>query len=217
MTDYEAFFPRVLPDVPGCPEIVATQAIRDSAIQFCKESLILQADHDPVTVVAKLADYDLESPLSQTRVYKIMSAWFKGQKLIPVAPDEVSDPAVYNAQIGGHTTAYAPPRYLIQKNDVSFSLLPIPDQTLARSITMRVALVPTRSSSAIEDFLYEDWVEPIASGAIARLQLVPGKAYANPQAAPLHQARFQIGLNAARQQATRGRVRADLSVRMRRI
>lgn len=217
MTSYDDFLSRVLPEVPGCPELVAIQAIRDTAIQFCKESLIHQVNHDPIGTVAKKADYDLESPVEQTRVYKIMSLWFGGNKLTPASPDMVVDPTVYAQNIGGKTTTYSTPQFYTQKDDVTVTLTPIPDQTVARSITMRVALVPTRDSSSCEDFLYEDWVEPIAFGAVARLMQVPGKAYTNPQASTLYQGRFIVGLNAARQQASRGRVRGDLRVKMRRI
>lgn len=214
---YEEFFPYVLPDVAGCPEITAIQAIRDSAINFCEQSLIHQVDLDPVSVVAKLADYDIDTPVSGHRVTKIMKAWYKGTELLPAAPDQVRDPSVYNQHIGGYETQYSTPKYFIQKGWDSFSLLPIPDQSLASAITMRVALVPLRTSTSCEDFLLEQWVEPIAASAVAKLQLSAGKPYSNPAAAAINQATYIRGLNAARQKANRGYTRSNLSVQLRRI
>lgn len=214
---YEEFYPWVLPEVPGCPEIAATQAIRDAVINFCELSLSHQADHDPVTAIARTADYDLETPVTGTRIVKIMKAWFKGQELQPAGPDQIVEPSLYNQRIGGYTTSYSQPRAFTQKDANTFSLLPIPDQTLASAITMRVALAPLRTSTQCEDFLFEQWVEPIASGAVAKLQLSSGKPYSNPQAAAINQARFMQGVNAARQKANRGYTRASLSVQMRRI
>jgi hypothetical protein len=214
---YEEFFPYVLPDVAGCPEIAAIQAIRDSTIEFCEKSLIHQADHDPVTVTARIADYDLETPVSGTRITKVMKAWYKGQELIPAAPDQVRDPSVYNQRIGGYQTEYSTPRFFIQKDPDTFSLLPIPDQTLAQGITIRVALVPLRGSTSCENFLFEQWAETIGAGAVSRLQLVAAKPYSNPAAAAINKAVFNAGVNAARQKANRGYTRSSLSVQLRRI
>ncbi len=217
MKSYDDFLPWVLTDVPGCPEIVATQAVRDSVINFCELSLIHQVDHDPVSAVAQTADYDLEPPVTGTRIVKIMRAWYKGQELQPGAPDQVRDPSVYNQNIGGYETTYSTPRAFIQKDSETFSLLPIPDQSLAGVITMRVALAPLRNTTSCEDFLLERWVEPIAAGAVSKLQLSPGKAYNNPAAAAINLSSFRQGVNAARQQANRGYTRASLSVQMRRV
>lgn len=217
MTDYEALFSWVLPDVSGCPEIAAVQAIRDATIQFCEQSLIHQADHDPVSVVAKIPDYDLESPATATRITKVMKVWYKGSELTPAAPDQIRDPAVYNQRIGGYETSYSQPRFFIQKDSATISLLPIPDQTLASAVTMRVALVPLRTSTQCADFLFEQWPEEIAAGAIARLQDSANRAYSNPKLAALANARFMVGINSARQKAVRGYNRSSLSVQLRKV
>lgn len=217
MKSYDDFLPWVLPEVPGCPEITATQYVRDTVIQFCELSLVHQADHDPVTAIARQADYDLETPVTGTRIVKVMRAWYKGQELEAGAPDLVTDPSVYNQRIGGYTTSYSTPRAYIQKDANTFSLLPIPDQTLASAITMRVALAPLRSSTQCEDFLFEQWADVIASGAVARLRLLPGKAFFNPNMANVSQSRFVVGVNSARQKANRGYTRASLSVQLRKI
>lgn len=214
---YEEFFSWVLPEVNGCPEITAIQAIRDTVISFCELTRIHQADHDPINVIAKTSDYDLESPVSGTRIVQVMNAWYKGTKLDPAAPDDVNDPSVYNQHIGGVTVSYATPQYFIQKDSDTISLLPIPDQSLASAITMRVALVPLRNSTSCADFLFEQWVEPISAGAVAKLQVSSGKPYSNPQAAQINQGRFMQGVNAARQRAVRGYNRSSLSVQLRKI
>lgn len=217
MASYDDFLSRVLPDVPGCPEIAAIQAIKDVAIQFCDASLIHQVDHDPVSVVAKVADYDLESPVSGTRVAKIMKLWYSGTPLEASAPDQVRDPTLYNQRVGDYNTQYATPRTYIQKDINTFSLFPIPEKSLVNAVTMRVALVPLRSSTTIADFLYEVYAVPIAAGAVASLMLSPNKAYTNPKLAAYYQGLYTVGLNEARQDSSRGYTRANLTVQMRRI
>ncbi|MEY5145611.1 MAG: hypothetical protein RL745_980 [Actinomycetota bacterium] len=214
---YDNFFSWVLPEVAGCPEITAIQAIRDTVIDFCEKTMIHQADHDPVSVTAKIPDYDLETPVTGTRIVKVMKAWHKGEELIPSAPDQVRDPTVYNQRIGGVVPSYSTPKFFIQKDPNSISLLPIPAESVSSALTMRVALAPLRSSTGCDDQLFEQWVEQIASGAVAKLQLSSGKPYSNPQAASVNQARYMAGVNAARQMAVRGWNRSSLSVQLRKI
>ena len=214
MKTYDALFPDVLPEVPGCPSDVALRAIRHTVIEFCEKSLINQVTQDPITLRANLADYDLDAPTG-FRVQKVMRAWFGGQELEPVAPDDIVGPDIYNPKIGNYTASTAPPKAYTQKDFSSVSFLPIPNQTYPNSITMRVALVPLRDSTQFDDFLYEQWGEYIACGAKARLMLNPGKPYSNPDSAAVNQARYTTALNDARQRAIRGNVRSDLSVKLR--
>lgn len=214
MKTYEAFFPDVLPDVPGCPADVAIRAIRNTVIEFCEKSLIHQVTQDPISIRANLTDYDLDAP-SGYRVHKVMKAWFQGNELSPVAPDDIVTPEAYNPSVGGYTPSKSQPTGYTQKDSESVSFLPIPNQDYPKAITMRVALVPLRDSTKFDDFLYEQWGEYIACGAKARLMLTPGKPYTNQDAAAVNQARYMTALNDARQRAIRGNVRSDLSVKMR--
>lgn len=214
MKTYEAFFPDVLPDVPGCPSDVAIRAIRHAVIEFCEKSLIYQVTQDPITLRENLTDYDLDAP-NGYRVQKVMKVWFRGVELEPIAPDDMVLPDAYSRSIGGYTPSKSTPTGYTQKDFETVSFLPIPNQTYTNAITMRVALVPLRDSTQIEDFLYEQWGESIASGAKARLMLNPGKPYTNQEAAAINQGRYMMALNDARQRAIRGNVRSDLMVKMR--
>lgn len=79
---------------------------------------------------------------------------------------------------------------------------------------MRVALKPTRSSSTIEDVIFEDYAEVIGHGAKFRLMSAPNKPYSDIAGAALSRTIFEEGMNTARQRATRGYVRSDLRVKL---
>lgn len=216
MATLSNFYPYVLPEVPGCPEISVDVALRSSLIEFCEKSLVIQRDHDPLTVVAGVVDYDFEPPTGSL-VIKVMKAWYKSEELIPLAPDEVEDAELYNRSFSDANTAGSQPRYILQKDERTFSLYPIPDANVANGLTMRVAYKPTRTASSFEDVLFEDYAEVIAAGAKARLMMSPGKTYTNPQLAVAMMDMFGRGVNTARSRAGRGHVRSDLSVQMRRL
>jgi hypothetical protein len=216
MVSYDAFLPRVLIDAYGCPEIVATQAIRDAVIEFCSRSNFIQRDHDPITVVTGISDYDLEPPAGQL-VVKILKCWFKMTELSPIAPDFVNSPAFYNSSIPDNAPSISTPLSFTQKDERTFSIYPSSKDTVANGLTLRISLKPTRSSTTCEDSIFEDYAETIAHGALARLLVSPGKAYMNVAAAGMHGAAFNTGINDARQRASRGHVRSGMQVRMRKI
>lgn len=217
MASYESFFPYVLPDVVGAPEPLVVHHIRNACIEFCEKSLILTRDHDPITVIQGICDYDLEPPGGYL-VIKVQRAWLENNPLDPIAPDFVREAAVYNRLFASYNAeSRSTPHYYLQKDERTISLWPLPDRKFVNGLTLRVALKPTRTSTDIEDVIFEEYAEAIAAGALFRLQASPGKAYTNPEMAVVNKGFFEQGINVARQRASRGHVRSNLSVKMRRI
>lgn len=216
MSAYTDFLDYVMPHVPGAPVNLVTHEIRNSVIDFCRRSHCFQRDHDPVTIVKGLIDYDFEPPTG-TLVVKIMRAWVQDREITPVAPDYIKDPEFYNSSFSGAKKNEAPPMIYTQKDERTVSLYPFPNETIPLGLTMRVALKPTVTSTTCEDFLLQDYAEPIASGALYRLMTSPGKPYTEPQLAMAHSQMFMSGVNTARQAASHGHVRANMQVKLRRI
>lgn len=216
MATYEKFFPNILPEVPGAAETIVENAVRNAVIEFCEKGLILQRDHDPITLVEGVVDYDLEPPTGYLCV-KVMKAWLENNPLDPLAPDFVREAAVYNRLFTSYQKANSTPRAYLQKDERTISVWSPPEKRYPNGLTLRVALKPTRSSSEVEDVIFEDYAEVIASGALSRLMMSAGKPYTNVEMAAVHKGLFQQGINMARQRATHGHVRSNLSVKLRRI
>lgn len=211
MASYEAFLSRVLPDVTGCPELVALQAIKDAAIEFCEKSHVYQQDLDPMTAIKAISEYDLEAPTGYV-VARVMSAWFNNEKLEPAAPDMLRVPDAYRL-----TAGQSQPKFYFQKTAKTVTLLPVPDQNTPSAITIRAALKPSRISESVDDEIYEEYAEVIAHGAKYRLMLSPGKSYSNQANAAVEKGLFESGINKARARANSGYVRSTMSVKLRRI
>lgn len=207
------FYPYVLPEVPGCPEPTVDIALRSSLIEFCEKTLVIQRDLDPVTVVRGIVDYDIDPPTDQL-VTRLMRVWYKDYELSPMAPDNVGDAEVYNRLFAGADTERADPRFFIQKDERTFTIYPIPKDTVPNGLTLRAAFKPTRAAEDIEDALFEDYAETIAHGAKFRLLSMASKPWTNGPGASIALAAFNGGINVARQRATRGHTRADLRVRL---
>ena len=215
MTAHTAFLDYVLPHVPGCTPEMALLEIKNTIIDFCEKSLILEQDADPVTVINGISDYDFEPPTGYL-VLKIMKAWYKGQLLDAYSGDQVETPSVYN-QNSGYLVNRGDPRFYRQKDARSFSLYPVPAETARLALTMRVVVKPNRTSTEIDDVIFDDYAEIIGHGAVSRLALSPGKPYSNRQLAADRQSLYIAGLNVARDRAQKGYVRASKHVKMRRI
>lgn len=213
---YEDFFSNILPEAPGAAEMIVANAVRNACIEFCEKSLILQRDHDPVTLKSGVVDYDLEPPKGYI-VVKVMKAWLEDQQLDPLAPDVVREASVYNRLFSSYQDKSSTPRFYLQKDERSISVWNPPDKDYANGLTMRVALKPTRASESIESVILEDYAETIASGALSRLMMSVGKPYTNVEMAAVHKGLFQQGINVARSRALHGQVRSNLSVKLRRI
>lgn len=216
MAAYESFFPNILPEVPGAAEMLVENAVRNAAIEFCEKSLILTRDHDPITVLPNIVDYDLEPPTGYL-VIKVQKAWLENQPLHPMAPDLVKEAATYNRLFSSYQAGPTTPTHYLQKDERTISVWPLPDKKYANGLTLRVALKPTRTSTSIEDVIFEDYAEVIASGALYRLMASPGKAYTNPDLAVVHKSLFEQGVNTARSRMIHGHVRSNLQVKLRRI
>jgi len=216
MTPYTNFLDYVLPDVPGCTNDLALHAVKQTVIDFCEKSLVLEVDHYPITIVRGIIDYELDPPRDHL-VTKIMKVYYKDQELAPLAIDDVRYGQFFNKNYLDAQKHEGPPRFYTQKDARTVSIFPYPKETEKLSLTLRVALKPTRTASQCDDLIFEDYAETIGHGAVTRLALSPNKPYYNVQLAGARNVMYTAGLNAARQRISRGYVRADRQVRMRKI
>lgn len=213
MATLSDFYPYVLPEIPGCPEITADVALRASLIEFCEKTLIVQRDHDPITVIANKTDYDLEPPTGQL-VTKIMRAWYRDQKLDPLVPDNVDAATVYNSLFANASVTKADPRQFLQKDERTVTVYPFPKETVANALTLRVAYKPSRKATVFDDVLFEDYAEGIAHGAKYRLLGMANKPWTNGPAASTALTLFNAAVNVARSRATRGNSRGEVRIKL---
>jgi hypothetical protein len=208
---YEAFFPEVLPFVRDVPEIVALQAVRNAAIEFCERSQFLQASLDPQPIIAGVTDYELD-PDTGYRIVEILEAWNDSQLLIPKSIEELT--RIYRST--NWQTISGNPYYFYRESQNVMRLAPTPQTTVANALRVRVAIAPTRASTTIADDVFERWLEHIAVGARARLYDTPNQPYHDPKAAILYTKRFVDACANVRRLVNKGDVRAASQVEFQR-
>lgn len=200
MSAIQAFFGRVAPFVIGCPDPTISQAIIDTCIHFCEMSMIDRRRLDAVQTSAGNQSVDLDLPPS-TRAVRVLNVQVDGVN-IEAAPDDVFS---YETAING--SVGKPRGYIYQ--DGALLLYPIPDATY--TVSVQVALKPTRSATTVHDKLFEDWADVIASGSISRLMAMPAD-WTNGPLAAVYQTAYTVGLNRAMLESSREKTRATLRV-----
>ncbi|WP_022667916.1 hypothetical protein [Desulfospira joergensenii] len=64
-------------------------------------------------------------------------------------------------------------------------------------MVINVALKPLETVSSLPNFLFNDWFQTIAAGAKAKLMIMPGRAWSNPNLAVIHSDVFEDGVGDA--------------------
>ncbi len=207
MVPLTSFLPRLLPNVMGCSEPLALQALLDSAIDFCDQSLAVVQTLDPVTLPAGVGSFELDTP-NQTVVAQVLNVWFDGYLVAPQPQFQATDLA------GADGT----PRYYYgQELDEVYNItfLPAPDTTVQNGTLVRAALKPTRTATQVPSVLFERYLDAVVAGAQAILHAVQDQPYSNDQKALLMARTAKSKANAARVDALHGRVVSSMSVQMR--
>jgi hypothetical protein len=210
---YEAFLPEVLPYVQDVPEVVAVQAIRNACIQFCEETHYLQENLDAMTGIEGIGDYDLEANDSNYKVVEIMQAYYGDQLLIPKAQEELNQ--IYRTSnwedLKGNPYYYFRPRASVMR------LVTKPIITEANKLKVKAAIAPKRSSTTVDDELFERFLEYIAHGARARLYNTPNQPYYDPKTAMEYTKRFNDEMAEVRTRVYKGLTRAAARVEFQRF
>jgi hypothetical protein len=193
------FYDLMMPNLPGCPLMMMDNALRQSAISFCEQSLAWRWEHPGIPIVAGTGAYAFTPPVGAV-VDSIIHAALDDEE-IESQPGE-SDIAITDCR-----NQSGVPRYVLG-GSAAVTLVPAPNA--AGTLTMAVALKPSPASTGIDDSQFDEYREAIIHGGLARLMLSPKKPYTHMQLAAYHQQQFSIKTAAAGLRASRSHTRAPL-------
>lgn len=193
---WERFFRYVQPHVPGCPEVVIENHLRDAAIAFCERSGVWIYHAEPFTTHVGVSDYyvDVEGG---SMLDNVVSLHVDGLLLERVS---LTHPPTNPTEPQG-----APRRYSILEGQ-QVRLTPAPDKEYSVHVT--TVLKPTLSARSVKDFIFEAHGQAIAAGALASLMVTPGKEWTNPELAAFYDTQFlRQADDAARRESRRTNLR----------
>lgn len=209
MKSLDLFLPRLLPAVVGCPTPLAVQSLLDAAIDFCEETRVIQATVEPINTQAGNGQYELDVP-TQQRIVSVLQVWYGTTSLTPAPTHIVDTPLAYVATVAGEAAPRSTPSTFYAFEPGIIGIYPTPDAATLLPISARIAVKPLRDATTVADELYNDWLDSIVAGAIARIVAIPNQPYSgDPLAA---QIKFRSGVSRATHESKRGRVNASMSI-----
>lgn len=206
MVNLSAFFPRLIPNVMGCPEPLAQQALVDAAITFCDQSLAVTVDLDPVTLPVGSSTVELETP-DQTTVAQVLHVWYNKQVLEAVPYGQFVDIYQPNSTPAHYTVEYL-------DEVANLRVYPAPSLAVTNGLLVRVALRPTRAATQVHDILFQRYVEGIVAGAQSILCAMPDQPFTNEARSIAMGQRARAAANQARADMMYGRSQSSLRVAM---
>jgi len=189
MARISELFPDVMLYVPGCPEPLVEQKIRDAAIEFCNLSGYWQEELDPFDTEADRGTYDIDAPANAV-IRHILTLKADEEILIPSKTVSLDRRAEH-----WRTRTNKPRRYVL-KSMTELLLTPTPDKIY--SITAFASLRPSNNATEIPDILMDFQREVIASGAIFKLMTIPTRQWTDMNSAAIYRQQFYRGVKQAR-------------------
>ena len=207
MKPLSEFYPRILPYLPGCPEPMVDQVLLNSAIEFCEMSMTLRQNLDSFRTVVGKVEYDLDPPTKNHDINRVMGVTVDGREL---------SPGLFEAIRNDLPTAVAIPRgFYTDRTDNTFTLRLSPPPDKVYPVTVSVTLRPSRTAVLLDDDLYNIWVDPIVSGAIARAMQIPDQPFTDLARAQELLMSAAKQTNSSRIEGNYGLVRGSMRVRAR--
>lgn len=211
MATYEAFLPHVLPYVPNCLEDQAVVAIRNACIDFCRESHLLQDDITPANAVAGTNTYSLSAPAGYVPA-QVLSLYYVGRRL-----DRKSQAELEKLYTRDWQSLSGTPKVFTQLKPDTFTVALSPSENVTAAFTGRLAYMPSRASTTVDDMVLERFLDTVVHGALLRLKRTPDQPYTDPKGVPYCQTEFRKGCAEARAFVSGGMNHAPLRVRFQRI
>lgn len=207
---YSTFFPYLIPLVPHVADPVAEQAVRDACIEFCKGSMIWREPIDPISSVKGEAVYEFDMP-STISLAHIVDLYYDGRRLWKQSVSEIAS----NFSRDWMLMEGTPTVYTMLNSD-EITLVMKPDKSIPKAITGILALAPSRKSTGVNDYVYEDYVEEIVRGAASKLLVIPNQQWTDLKMGVGYRKQFVADIANARSHVNQGHMQAPISVHLRR-
>lgn len=196
MTSVDALRPFIAPLVSACPDPTMDHHVVMAAREFCERTRVWR-----VVDAFEAAGTETEALAvpSNATLFEIEDVWLDGRHL---ERDRFS-----SQQLGGSGM----PDAFTQARPNTLMLVPPGIGSLRVSMFVKPAI----GADTLPDFLIDQHAQAIADGALARLFMIPGQSWTNPQFGSVHRAAFDVALNRNFSFGARGQHRASVRSRYR--
>ena len=194
----DSFLKHVLPQVPGCPESLATDAIRNACIRFCTDTYIVRENIPASDVLIGVEDYTITAS-TNNEVVGMVSFVYDGTEL-PMKTEEEADIDDH----GWRTTDPGVATYVMAPEPDRILLNREPVETITDGMIVRIATRPTDTTTLVNNLLLQDWKHAIKYGALEELLEMPDKGWSNIKSSLYYGGKFNFEIQRGKARATMG-------------
>jgi hypothetical protein len=205
---------RLAPSVPGAPNVVVEQYVRDAAIEACERTLAWRYEQPQIRLNPGGHDYAYDPP-DFSEVHAILTATVNGEKLAPISLEQLHD--VYPKWPYVSSNEHATPRYITSIDPDNFAVAPVPDANVIYDVRMIVALKPLRTAEEMDKTALDDLENVIMHGALQHLLVLPDRTWSDRELASYHAKQFAYKLSERRARANLGTGRGSMRVQNQRF
>lgn len=214
-TAFTSWYEDVLPYVPGCPEPVALQKIRQAAIDYCRQSRAWRyLSLGPIDPVASQQTYVIGTSAALGSLPADVVVVHVYQVNYDGTPLEFVTPAAFRAKDDLWFSEVGTPEVVTSFEEGELSFYPIPESTGVDLIKCpEIALAPTQAAAGVDERIYQFARETIAKGARALILQIPKKPYSDPMLGMELWQQFELEAGGADLRASSGRGHARIRTR----
>jgi len=200
------FTKRVMPDVQGCPQVMAEQAVLDTLSDFCAQTWVLTRG---LGVTISTVDSTLNDQTNIDLGDAVPSGFRPvGIKLFSIDGVEWPIDRMYVVNHVDVIASELAKKFYYFENNQSLVVFPV----AVGSAYIEVAIAPNPDATTIDDHIYNFWIDPVVCGAKSRLLRMPGKTWTNGEGALIFDRVYSRGVVQARRQANKSFTKTSLSV-----
>jgi len=203
---------RLATSVPGCPQPVIVQYVRDAAIEVCERTLSWRYMQPLTRVVPGVYEYPYNNPTG-SEVHAFLTATINDERLEPVTLEQLA--SMYPDWPSTDVNKRSDPRLVCQIDPDNFVIAPIPDDSKTYNIKMIVALKPLRDATGMDKTVFDELEDTIMHGALQHLLVLPDKNWSDRELAAYHSKQYLYKTTERRARANIGAARATMTVKMR--
>lgn len=194
---WDALMPYILPYALGVPDTLISHHARLATIELCKFSGILH-DKNVIDLQKGVRDYFLTTICDYqiVRVY-LVSMLGRWNVTPTIRPPLRSTSAPFSGGYNGTVWSCGPYGFYMENVDV-INLTNDVQQDYPKGLTVEFIVMPKQDGCTLDNYLYENYAEGIAAGALSKLLLMKNTSWFDPQLSMTFARTFQKAKTSAR-------------------
>lgn len=192
MAVIQDIYPYIMPSVQGCPTAIVKNALRHAINEFCEKTQIWRVAFAPMDLVKDQSEYTVTVPVGTVMVSPVYVAAFNNI----LSPTNIED--LDQTCSGWRVSVANTPLMYFVDNNSTLQLVPTPAEDAVGALSVEAALKMDLNSDTIPDWMFQNWVETLAHGALMRLHAMPGHVWTDTNTVAYHKSKFRDGISRAK-------------------